>query len=198
MSSADVRSLERLELFLQRTQSIRANLLQEIDNLQVEIRRVSSWIENDVEKYWLEELQKSQRNWAECEEALMRCRSAVRADEQRPCTEQRKRLDKATERRGLCERQVRLMRELQLVWSREVSKASSKIQRCRDMGESEMLVGIHMLREQLERLYEYARLRSGAVSGISAGTMPTPPVTDVCEAPPSAPMTSESNHDETH
>ncbi len=174
MSSADVRSLERLEGFLQQSQMTRSNLLKEIDNLQTEIRRLTLWIENDAEKYWREELQKSQRHWVECEQALLRCRSAVRANEQRPCTEQRKRLENATERRGLCERQVRLTSELQMVWNRELTKANAKMQRCRDMAEAEMLVAIHHLREQLGRLDEYTRMRSGAVASFDANSRTTP------------------------
>ncbi len=172
MSSADVRSLERLADFLQQAQITRSGLLKEIENLQVELRRLTGWIENDAEKYWREELQKSQRYWVECEQALLRCRSAVRANEQRPCTEQRKRLDKATERRGLCERQVRLTHELQVVWARELTKTNSKIQRCHDMAEAEMLVAIHHLREQLGRLEEYAKLRSGAVASFDSLSRP--------------------------
>jgi hypothetical protein len=146
----------------------RAKLLKELENLQLEMQRLTSWIENDAARYWAGELQQAQRNWVECEQALLRCRSAVRASEQRPCTEQRKRLEQATERRTLCELQVRFVKEAMLMWQREKTKTDAKIYRCRDLADSDLTLAINKLKEQLGRLEEYSTLRSGAVAHIEA------------------------------
>lgn len=167
-SSANVRSLERLEGFLDHCQLTRAKLLKELENLQLELQRLTSWLENDAARYWAGELQRAQRDWVECEQALLRCRSAVRASEQRPCTEQRKRLEQATERRTLCEQQVRFIREATLMWQREKTKIDAKIFRCRDLADSDLTVAINKLKEQLGRLEEYSTLRSGAVTHLEA------------------------------
>ena len=166
-SSANVRSLERLAGFLDHCQTTRAKLLKELENLQIEMQRLTSWLENDAARYWTGELQLAQRNWVECEQALLRCRSAVRASEQRPCTEQRKRLEQATERRTLCEHQVRFLREASLMWQREKTKTEAKIYRCRDLADSDLAVAINKLKEQLGRLEEYSTMRSGAVVHIA-------------------------------
>ncbi len=168
MSSANVRSLERLEGFLDHCQTTRVKLLQELENLQIELQRLTSWLENDAARYWAGELQQAQRDWVECEQALLRCRSAVRANEQRPCTEQRKRLEQATERRTLCEHQVKFIRDASLMWQREKTKAEAKIFRCRDLADTDLTVAIHKLKEQLGRLEEYSTIRSGAVTHIDA------------------------------
>ena len=173
MSSANVRSLERLEGFLDHCQTTRAKLLKELENLQLELQRLTSWLENDATRYWSGELQQAQRDWVECEQALLRCRSAVRASEQRPCTEQRKRLEQATERRTLCEHQVRFIREASLMWQREKTKTDAKIYRCRDLADSDLTVAINKLKEQLGRLEEYSTLRSGAVTHIEAARAET-------------------------
>ena len=167
-SSAKVRSLERLEGFLDHCQTTRAKLLKELENLQLEMLRLTSWLENDATRYWAGELQQAQRDWVECEQALLRCRSAVRASEQRPCTEQRKRLEQATERRTLCENQVRFLREASLMWQREKTKTDAKIYRCRDLADSDLTVAINKLKEQLGRLEEYSKMRSGAVAHVEA------------------------------
>lgn len=169
-SSANVRSLERLNGFLDHCQTTRVKLLKELENLQIEMQRLTSWIENDAARYWAGELQQAQRDWVECEQALLRCRSAVRASEQRPCTEQRKRLEQATERRTLCEHQVRFVRDALLMWQREKVKTDAKIYRCRDLADSDLAVAISKLTEQLGHLDEYATLRSGAVAHIEAVT----------------------------
>ncbi len=168
MSSANVRSLERLETFLDHCQTTRVKLLKELENLQLELQRLTSWLENDAARYWAGELQQAQRDWVECEQALLRCRSAVRASEQRPCTEQRKRLEQATERRTLCEHQVRFLREASLMWQREKTKTDAKIYRCRDLADSDLTVAINKLKEQLGRLEEYSTMRSGAVTQFEA------------------------------
>ncbi len=167
-SSANVRSLERLEGFLDHCQTTRVKLLKELENLQLELQRLTSWLENDAARYWAGELQQAQRDWVECEQALLRCRSAVRASEQRPCTEQRKRLEQATERRTLCEHQVRFVREAMVMWQREKTKTDAKIYRCRDLADSDLAVAINKLKEQLGRLEEYSKMRSGAVTHLEA------------------------------
>ena len=151
-------------VFLDHCQLTRAKLLKELENLQLELQRLTSWLENDAARYWEGELRQAQRDWVECEQALLRCRSAVRASEQRPCTEQRKRLEQATERRTLCEQQVRFVREATLMWQREKTKIDAKIFRCRDLADSDLTVAINKLKEQLGRLEEYSNLRSGAVA----------------------------------
>ncbi len=45
---ADVRSVEQLELLDERTSDFRARLLGEIENLQIELHRLTEWIENDA------------------------------------------------------------------------------------------------------------------------------------------------------
>lgn len=169
-SSANVRSLERLEGFLDHCQTTRVKLLKELENLQIEMQRLTSWLENDAARYWAGELQQAQRDWVECEQALVRCRSVVRASEKRPCTEQRKRLEQATERRTLCENQVRFVREATLMWQSEKTKTDAKIFRCRDLADSDLTVAINKLKEQLGRLEEYSNMRSGAVTHIEAAT----------------------------
>lgn len=181
-SSANVRSLERLNGFLEHCQTTRVKLLKELENLQVELQRLTSWLENDAARYWEGELQQAQRYWVECEQALLRCRSAVRASEQKPCTEQRKRLELATERRTLCEHQVRFVREAQLMWQREKTKIDAKIYRCRDLADSELAVAINKLKEQLGRLEEYSTMRSGAVSHIEAATAESVKATETLDS----------------
>lgn len=173
MSSANVRSLERLEGFLEHCQRTRAQMLKELENLQTEVQRLSGWLENDAARYWENELKLARRDWVEAEQSLLRCRSVVRESDRRPCTEQRKRLEVATERRAFCERQVRFVREALQMWQREITKLDSKIFRSRDLAETELAVAINRLKEQLGRLDEYSRMRSGAVTQFESTSAPS-------------------------
>lgn len=170
---ADVRSLDRLEQFHQQAETFRSGLLKEIENLQLELRRLSQWLEQDVIGYWSEEVTKAQRRFVECRDNLSRCQSYVRVDEKRPCTEEKKRLRLAEQRLELCQKQLRLSQAALTVWQTERSKQQAHIARCQDLAESDMRVACEHLRGQIERLLHYTQLRaSPSPSSSSPGTTP--------------------------
>ncbi|MEO8270532.1 MAG: hypothetical protein ABI557_12485 [Aureliella sp.] len=157
---ADVRSLDRLEEFHQYTEAFRTGLLKEIEIVTLELRRLTQWLEQDVLGYWADEGVKAERRWAECRDSLSRCQSYVRADEKRPCTEEKKRLRVAEQRLELCQQKLRLSQAALTFWQTERSKLQSHIARCQDMAESNMRVTCEHLRGQIERLKLYTQLRS--------------------------------------
>lgn len=161
-ANADVRSLEHLELFLQQSQHFKGKLAKEIEALRVEIRRLTNWIEVDATGYWKEQLTKSQRHLVECQDALTRCMSYVREEEKRPCTEIKKRLQKAQQRRALCEEKLRTAKGAAQAWDRQTTKGNAKVHRCRDLGETDMTVAINVLKSQIATLEKYATLKSAA------------------------------------
>lgn len=172
-NNADVRSLVGLETFLDKLAHFRTQLLKELDLLVVESRRLTGWLANDAHGYWSDELTKAQRVYVDAQQSLSRCMSYVRADEQRPCTEEKKRMLKAELRRELCELKLREVHTAINQWEREQAKNRGKIERCRDMADADLLVAIHHLRGQIERLETYANLRSSAASSKDPGPSAT-------------------------
>ena len=183
-TNADVRSLEQLEIFLGQMERFRTELLKQIENLEVELRRLTSWLEGDAVNYWMDELKKAQRKFSETQDALSRCMSYVRSEERRPCTEEKKRVLLAKRRREVCETKLKMVKAAAAHWERERTKNQARLERCRDMADADLLVALHHLRGQLEQLATYANLRSGAVSGRSkpSATKPTE------SASPTAPL----------
>ena len=161
---ADVRSLDRLEEFHQQAEAFRTGLLKEIECLLLELRRLTQWLEQDVLGYWNDELVKAERRWAECRDNLSRCQSYVRADEKRPCTEEKKRLRLAQQRLELCQQKLRLSQAALTFWQTERSKLQAHIARCQDLADSHMRVACEHLRGQIERLSLYTQLRSTPLS----------------------------------
>ncbi len=170
---ADVRSLEQLEEFLRRTEAMRGGLLKELEALGLELRRMSHWLSEEVIGYWRDELTKAQRRFAECRDSLSRCLSSVRADEQRPCTDEKKRLRIAEQRLELCQQKLRVSQAALAFWEAERNKQRSYIVRCRDLAESDLRVACEHLRGQIETLHTYANLRSGASSSAAASSSPS-------------------------
>lgn len=163
-ANADVRSLEHLEVFLQQSQHFKGKLAKEVEALQVEIRRLTNWIEVEAFGYWKEQLTRAQRHLVECQDALTRCMSYVREEEKRPCTEIKKRLQKAQQRRALCEEKLRTVKAAAQAWDRQTTKGNAKIHRCRDLSETDMTVAINVLKSQLATLEKYSSLKSTPVS----------------------------------
>ncbi|MCA9133518.1 MAG: hypothetical protein KDA45_10205 [Planctomycetales bacterium] len=159
---ADVRSLQQLEHFAEQIQHFRGQLLHELEYLQLELRRLSQWLDSEVRGYWAAESTIAERRMGECRAALSRCLSSVRPDEQRPCTEEKKRFAQARDRRELCQQKMRITLSAMALWEAELNKQHSKVQRCRDLADSQLLVAYHQLQEQIERLRTYAGLRSTA------------------------------------
>ena len=156
--SANIRSLERLEAFVEETQLFRGRSLKEIENLGVELRRWSHWLEGDVLHYWLTEMRTSAQKHTEAQEALSRCMSCVRSDERRPCTEEKKRARLAQDRKRLCEEKYRISQSACRAWQRELTKIQTKIERYRDLAESDIKVALQVLEDQLETLKRYTTL----------------------------------------
>ena len=171
-NGANVQSLEQLERFSGQVVHLRTQLLKEIETLSLELRRLTTWIEQEAFQYWSNELTQSQRRLIECQQTLSRCMSYVRADEQRPCTEEKKRVRRAEERTNLCQQKLRVARAAATQWERERTKANAKIMRCRDLAESDLVVAQHQLRDQIERLRAYANLRSAAFTESATGSAP--------------------------
>ncbi len=157
---ADVRSLSRLEEFHLQAETFRNGLLKELERLLLELRRMTNWIEQDAIGYWSEQSVQAERHWAECRDRLTRCQAYVRADEQRPCTEEKKRLRRAEQRLELCQQKLRLSQAALSFWQSELSKQSAHITRCQDLAESSLRVACLHLRGQIELLQNYAQLRT--------------------------------------
>ncbi|MBX3421427.1 MAG: hypothetical protein KF752_07710 [Pirellulaceae bacterium] len=179
MSGAKVFSLEALERFAQDLQLVRQSLLKELDGLELETRRLTGWIDNDADAYWRGQLQLSQRRLSEYSQQLSRCLASVRPNEQRPCTEEKKRVAREKERLQLCEQKIKQGQAASLRWQQHLLKVHTKLHRCRDLAEAELLVAHDRLKSHIERLINYTQLRSGASAistNRSAATSDTMPV----------------------
>ncbi len=69
----------------------------------------------------------------------MRCQATVRADEKRPCTDERKRVEKAVQRRQLCDTKLRAVREACVLWQKEVVKLRGRLQHVADMADADLM-----------------------------------------------------------
>ncbi len=162
MSSAKVLSVEALQQFHVEMAQFRVGLLKEIESLDLELRRLTQWIEVDAARYWDQENQLIRRKLSEYLSQLSRCMSYVREDERKPCTEEKKQVAKAKERANLCEQKLQVLKAASTHWEARRSRVRPKMQRARDMAESDLVVALNQLLSLTERLEAYRRVASGA------------------------------------
>ena len=157
-AGAEVRSLAQLHNLRERCGLCRAQTLKEAEALQAEMHKLTRWLEDEAATYWEHQRTLAGRWMKECQEALMRCQATVRADEKRPCTDERKRLERATQRRALCEQKMKAVGEARLLWQRQVVKLRGRLQATADMAESDLLGTIHKLSDIIATLERYTQL----------------------------------------
>jgi hypothetical protein len=159
-TNAEVRSLAQLQNLRERCGLTRAQTLKEAEILQSELHKLSRWLTDEAARYWDYERAQAERWLKECQAALTRCQATVRADEQRPCTDERKRLELAVQRRTLCEAKARAVREAQLVWQQQLAKLRGRLQATVDMAESDLAVTLQQLSTLIATLETYAQIRT--------------------------------------
>ena len=162
MSSAKVLSVEALQQFHIDLAQFRVGLLKELESLDLELRRLTQWIEVDVARYWDQENQLIRRKLSEYLSQLSRCMSYVREDERKPCTEEKKQVAKAKERANVCEQKLLVLKAASTHWEARRSRVRPKMQRARDMAESDLVVALNQLLSLIERLEAYRQVASGA------------------------------------
>lgn len=158
--SAEVRSLAQLQNFRERIAHCRAQTVKEAEAAGAEIAKITRWLEEEATGYWRQQLTESERCLNECREALMRCQAAVREDEKRPCTDERKRVDKALARRNLCEAKLRAANAAIVEWQRQIVKLRGRLQSTSDMADADLMVTLNHLDKIIATLEAYTNLRS--------------------------------------
>lgn len=69
-------------------------------------------------------------------------------------------MERATQRRQLCESKVRAAREARLVWQKQVVKLGGRLEKTVDLADSELLATVHKLDAIISTLEAYAQIRS--------------------------------------
>ena len=164
MSNARVNSLEALQHFSLALHNFRIELMKEVEALELELRRVTGWIQADASQYWQQQLQLGRQQLSENLQQLSRCMSYVRETERRPCTEEKQRVQRAQQRVTLCEAKVGYARAAAQRWEQRLNRLHTQLQRCRDLADSDMRVARNRLEEHLGKLEAYAQLAANTGS----------------------------------
>ena len=156
MAEAKVKSLEAIEMFLEKVAKLRHDTGKQTDEIRQLLQRVTVWLEKELPEYWGNQKRIAETRWIEARQELLQCQAKTRAEDETPCSIQRKMLRKATERRHLCEDRVRMIPECAMQWNRFLQEISTNVRQLDDLSESSLLNAWNRLQSTLDTLKKYA------------------------------------------
>jgi hypothetical protein len=157
-SEAHIESIESLKQFSTNLAKMRELTAREVEAIQIELRRLEFWLEEALPNYWEEQRRLANRRWAEARQVLSDCESKVRDDEQRSCSEHRKRLERAAERLSFCEKKLRLLKQCRDDWKQELDRVRPRIAALNELAETGLPLCQSKLQNHLEIMQKYTEV----------------------------------------
>ncbi len=154
--NAHLESLESLKQLSIVLKKMRERTARELEATQIELHRLHSWLEESAPAYWEEQFKLAKRRWVDARQVLSDCESKVREDEQRSCTEPRKRMERASERLAFCERKLRILKQCRSEWEQEVDRVRPRIASLNELVETSFPLAIAKLQSHIDVLSLYS------------------------------------------
>lgn len=155
MAEANVKNLEAMEMFAAAVGRLGETNRKNTDDVREQLHRVSLWLTKEMPEYWGNQLRIAQNRWTEAREELLRCQSKARAEDETSCLVQRKALDRATERRSLCQQRVRALPVLASRWDQFAQEISLSLRQMEDLSESQLPLAHARLQSTIATLKQY-------------------------------------------
>ena len=121
-STARVSSIDALAAFREALIRFGDACADSVVSLQMESRRGAEWIEVERVAYWPAQARQASDDRKSAEINLERCEQAIRPSDRRSCYEQKKAVEQAKARMGLCEEKVRVVRK----WAPQINQAQAR------------------------------------------------------------------------
>lgn len=129
-----------------------------VAQVQLVARRLGDWIEDERLRYWEHEARRASDAVTEARINLQRCEISSRADDRRPCTEEKKALEKARRRQRLTEEKVQVTRAWTVKLRHEVEEFVAHVAQLTRALESESPRALASLERMAQSLDKYAAL----------------------------------------
>ena len=152
---AHLESIESLQQLAQTLAKMRERTAIEVEAIHLELRRLQYWLDEALPAYWDEQFRLAKRRWVDARQVLSDCESKVRDDEQRSCSEQRKRLEWAANRLAFCERKLRLLKQCRTEWEHAVDKIRPRIAALGELADTGLPLTSAKLQNHLELIQRY-------------------------------------------
>lgn len=161
-SQANVKSLSALEVFLKSLDVTESELMRCVEATQVELNRISDYLERSAPEYWKREYQRSQEKLEVARAALSRAEQVTREDERKSCFLEKKQVAIAKQRAEFCEDRLRSLKSISRQWQQERLKTFAHLQQVLDIAETGLPAAQNTLKQIIVPLRQYASLAGSA------------------------------------
>ncbi|MGE0759102.1 MAG: hypothetical protein AB7O38_18945 [Pirellulaceae bacterium] len=124
--------------------------------LTLEARKAMQWLLHDRARYWPEQLRKAQQRVIQARNELERCQLRYGSEEAPSCFVQKKALEKAKLRMGLCEEKVKAVKHWTNAVRKELEDFESEIARLSNWVETDLPRSLALLERMIRALDRYA------------------------------------------
>ncbi len=171
-SSAKVTSLDAMRDLRAALVKFEGNARDALTALELEVRRATSWIEEDRRRYWTAQVKLASENLAQARNALERCQLKYGSEEAPSCYEQKKAYERAKRRLRYSEEQVRAVKQWTIAIRHELTTFQGQMARVGVALDTELPRALQALAKMLAALEQYAGgpSRSAHGTGLNAAT----------------------------
>jgi uncharacterized protein YukE len=158
MADANVTKIDALEQYHESLAQTQFRIAKVVEELHVEISRITRSIEMDAPAYWQSEFKTISRRLVEAEDALARCLLTTHLGDTPPCGEHRNRVRKLKGRRSEVEEKLRAVKAAQQHWHKTSSKLRLRVQQLTNAVEADLPLARQHLNNLITPLKNYAQL----------------------------------------
>ena len=158
MAKAHITATEAVRTFAEAMREFDWQARDAVTQTQLVARRLADWIEDDRLRYWEREARKASDGVNEARINLQRCEIAIRPDDRKPCTDEKKALEKARRRQQLAEEKVQTTRAWVVKLRHEVEEFIAHVAQLSRVLDSESPRALAALERMSQSLEKYAAL----------------------------------------
>lgn len=163
--AANVKSIDALRemrMELKRYLDAMNNVL---ESLRMESNKAMGWIEQDRVRYWPRAAKNASDEVVEAKNALLRCKMAAMEGQPKSCIDEKKEVERSTNRLRHCERQVKVTKQWRHKMRHATEEFDGKAARLTHYVESDLPKAIAALDRMIAALEKYAEKQAPAASG---------------------------------
>ncbi|MBN1394581.1 MAG: hypothetical protein JW959_06130 [Pirellulales bacterium] len=158
---AKVTSIDALPLLTAALQKFRGESAVAMDDLEIELRRITEWIHHDRKQYWAKQRERAYENLSQARLQLQQARMSRRLGDQEPaCIDEKRAVAKAKRRLEIAQQKIDEVRR----WTVKIDRALDEFQRSRTQFaswlEGDLQRAVAALNKMSESLVSYISLEA--------------------------------------
>lgn len=183
--SADVKSIEALHYFRASVLKFQENARLCISALEMQLLKITGWLERDRPNFWKREIEKCYREMSEARVRLHKCQMRRVGDFRPTCFEERKGLEKSKRDLEFAQKQIPVVKYWNVCASHEANEYHGRASQLTQMIERDIPELLALMNQAIDRLESYNNVQ------VPGAAQPAP--TEHLDEPQDVPSISASD-----